>query len=125
MNNFFGSVVGVQNALLAPLAPFGRKLSQHAQGQKAEDATFINTVGNTQTNPVSYAALPCVLHTASRGSVARNPCSGHCQGASWGHLLQCHAALMIPCLLPAARYNKRQQADVCSIVDATAEHTSV
>ena len=49
-NNFFGSVVGIQNALLAPLAPFGRKLSQHSQTQ--QDATFIDTVGNTKTNPV-------------------------------------------------------------------------
>ena len=51
-DNFFGSVVGIQNALLAPLAPFGRKLSQQPQ-----QATFVDTIGNTQTNPVSCPIL--------------------------------------------------------------------
>ena len=59
-NNFFGSVVGVQNALLAPLAPFGRKLSQHGQAQA--DATFVDTVGNTKTNPVRRTVLLCSIH---------------------------------------------------------------
>lgn len=29
IDNFFGSIVGFQNALLSPLAPFGRKLQQN------------------------------------------------------------------------------------------------
>ena len=47
-NNFFGSVVGVQNSLLAPLAPFGRKLQSY-------DGGIVESVGNTNTNPVSPA----------------------------------------------------------------------
>lgn len=93
-NNFFGSVVGIQNALLAPLAPFGRKLSQygHGQGQQqVQDATFVDTLGNTQTNPVSYAALPSLSCTASR-----NPRIDWCQGGSWDRVL-----LLAPLLRPS------------------------
>ena len=62
-DNFFGSVVGIQNALLAPLAPFGRKLQQ--------GTPFIDTVGNTQTNPVSRSAPSAAWQTAPQALAPR------------------------------------------------------
>lgn len=78
-NNFFGSVVGIQNALLAPLAPFGRKLSQHAQAQ--QDATFVDTVGNTQTNPVR-----CTVLLSTNEQRTPHPCA---HAVSWCSCCSC------------------------------------
>ena len=64
-DNYVSSIVQAENELLAPLAPFGRKLSQHAQ-QTQQDATFVDTIGNTQTNPVRHAVLLTVLCLRAR-----------------------------------------------------------
>ena len=106
MNNFFGSIVGIQNALLAPLAPFGRKLSQHGQGQQTQqDATFVDTVGNTQTNPVRCTApltASCNACQDMKGSLCavadvgifqrglRYCCWLHCCGHSCGAEMNYH-----------------------------------
>lgn len=47
INNIFGSIVSFQNALLAPLAPLGRKLQEKDQ-QNDWQTNWLNT-----NNPVS------------------------------------------------------------------------